>query len=221
MAPRAFRDATHAPTHLAREPGRPTIASHTRGRPVAKVQGYTSLIDDRRKSDIAPGPDKSRNASTADAMEEERWPRARAPDSEPGRYSERGACPVRPQGLAVDARPRRLASVRDRPATSVRGRTRDARARYTAVSCCVVPLAVLAEDRTPASSTPARAGARRTCGSSSSGTTGRRDGPALVARSASSESRQPLDVAPHRCLRRPLASDTTYHTSHSSSRAAS
>src|SRR5436309_15927153 len=72
MGPCAVRDPAHAPTHLAREPGDPVVACHTCGRPHREVQGHTPMMDDRRKSDTAVVPEKSRNAddgSTADAME--------------------------------------------------------------------------------------------------------------------------------------------------------
>src|SRR5688572_33245089 len=70
--PCAVRDPEHAPTHLAREPGGPAVACHTRGRPHREVQGHTPMMDDRRKSDTAVVPEKSRNAvdgPTVDAME--------------------------------------------------------------------------------------------------------------------------------------------------------
>jgi hypothetical protein len=72
VGPCAVRDPAHARTHLAREPGDPAAVCYTRGRPHREVDRRTPMTDDRRKSDTAVVPEKSRNAvdaSTGDATE--------------------------------------------------------------------------------------------------------------------------------------------------------
>src|SRR5207247_10588458 len=79
----AVRDPRHVRTHLAREPGDPAVVCQE-GRPHREVQGRTPMTDDRRKSDTAVVPEKSRNVATesvADATEG----RAVAKGNSPGR----------------------------------------------------------------------------------------------------------------------------------------
>jgi hypothetical protein len=92
------------------------------------------MMDDRRKSDTAVVPEKSRNASTADAMEGTavaKGTRLSATGSglRAGQVRRARCLPRTTATSRRRRRPWRLASVRDRPPASVPGRTRDARAR--------------------------------------------------------------------------------------------